>query len=83
MQSLTFLFLQISMELIVNDDGQMMREGVGLHYRDNYIKIVTLPLNDKTSAMIFYHTSEVKFYILPILCYSYKLLHILLFDITT
>ena len=71
------------MRLIVNDDGQMMAEDVGLHYKEKYMKINTQALKGSTSAEIYYDNTRVKFDILPILCCNLKLLHILLFYMTT
>ena len=55
------------MEVTVNDDGQMMREDVGLDYRDKIIKIDAPPIDGKTGARMIHHTTEVKFSILLIL----------------
>ena len=71
------------MKLIVNDDGQMMAEDVGLHYKKNYMKINTQALEGRTSAEIYYDNTTVKFDIFPILCCNLKLLHIPLFYMTT
>ena len=79
----SFLFFQIGMEYHINDDGKMMTEGIGLHYRDKYIKITTPAMEGKTPAIIMHDTTEVKFTFLAIVCFNLKLLHILLFDMTT
>ena len=47
------------MRFNIDDDGQMMAEDVGLDYRGNIIKINTQALEDKTSAEIYYDTTEV------------------------
>ena len=47
------------MEYQANNDGEMMKEDVGLDYEDNYIKINGPPVNDKTPAKLIYHTTEV------------------------
>ena len=49
------------MKLIVNDDGKMMAEDVGLHYKENYMKINTQALEGRTSAEIYYDNTWVKF----------------------
>ena len=48
------------MEVTVNNDGQMMKQGVTLQYRDNYLKINT-PVMEKstTPAIIIHDTAEV------------------------
>ena len=83
MQLLTFLFLQVGMHYVVNDDGQMMKQDVGLNYRGHYIKINTAARDGQTSATIIHHTREVKFNIISILYCNLKSLHILLLDMTT
>ena len=47
------------MRFNIDDDGQMMAEDVGLDNRGNIIKINTQALEDKTSAEIYYDTTEV------------------------
>ena len=44
----------------------MMREDVGLDYRDKIIKIDAPPIDGKTGARMIHHTTEVKFSILLI-----------------
>ena len=56
----SLLFLQIIMEVTVNNDGQMMKQGVTLQYRDNYLKINTPAMEKSTTPAIFIHdTAEV------------------------
>ena len=42
----------------INDDGQTMREDVGLNYKENYIKIEA-PALDKTPATMIHEVSKV------------------------
>ena len=48
------------MEVTVNDDGQMMRQGVTLQYRENFIKVNTPAMEQSsTPAVIIYDIEKV------------------------
>ena len=46
---------------MINDDGNMKRQDVGLSYEDKYILINTAALHGKTSATLIHDTTKVKF----------------------
>ena len=64
------------MELNINVDGQIMREGVGLNYREKYIKMETSGVDGKTQAAMIHELSEVK---INILLFGYCNFHHLIF----
>ena len=61
-----YIFLKVHLALNLMNNGQIMREEVGLDYRDGVIKVEAAAIDGKTPVTMMYHTTKVNINVLSI-----------------